>query len=190
MVRSDATRHRARLLDVAADALRADPRAGLASIADAAGLTRTTMYAHFASRAALVEAVLAGTMETAAADWDARGPHPTATAALEDHLRASWRAFAGQGGLAAAGIDALGADRVDQLHEPLRTRVRELVDRGRAEGAFDPVADPDWLVRTWSALVHAAGHRVRETPDDLAAVTDDLVATVLRAYGVRGQATR
>lgn len=182
MPRSDVVRHRARILDVAAGTLRADPRAGLVRIADAAGLTRTTMYAHFPSRAALVDAVIETAIAAAAAEWDERGPHPSAAAALEEHLRGSWQAFSGQGGLTAAGLDALGPVRLRELHDPLRVRVRALADRGREEGTVDPVADPDWLVRVWFALVHAAGDRVRETPDDLAAVTDDLLATVRRAW--------
>jgi AcrR family transcriptional regulator len=182
VTRSDVARHRARILEVAAEMLRADPRAGLLRIADAAGLTRTTMYAHFPSRAALVDAVIATAMDAAAAEWDDRGPHPDAAAALEDHLRGSWRAFSAQIGLTAAGFDALGPARLDQLHAPMRERVRALADRGRAEGTVDPAMDPDWLVRAWFALVHAAGDRVRETPDDVAAVTEDLVATVRRAW--------
>jgi AcrR family transcriptional regulator len=188
--RSDVVRHRERILAVAGEVLRTDPRAGLVTIAEAAGLTRTTMYAHFPSRAALVDAVLTAVLADAAAAWDGRGPHPSATAAVEDHLRGSWRAFAEQGGLVVAGLDVLGPDRVRELHEPLRERVRDLVDRGRAEGDIDPAADPDWLVRTWSALVHAAGDRLRETPDALDAVTADLVGTVRRAWspGCPGQA--
>lgn len=186
MPRSDVVRHRARILDVAAGTLRDDPRAGLVRIADAAGLTRTTMYAHFPSRAALVDAVIATAIAGAAAEWDDRGPHPDAAAALEDHLRGSWRAFAGQVGLTAAGLDALGPARLQELHGPLRDRVRALADRGRAEGTVDPAADPDWLVRVWFALVHAAGDRVREAPDDLAAVTADLVGTVRRAWAAPG----
>lgn len=178
MARSDVVRHRARILDVAAATLRSDPRAGLVRIADAAGLTRTTMYAHFPSRAALVEAVIATAVDAAAAEWDDEDP----AAAMEDRLRRSWAAFAGQSGLSAAGLDALGPERLHELHAPLRDRVRALADRGRAEGTVDPAADPDWLVRTWFALVHAAGDRVRDTPDDLGAVTDDLVTTVRRAW--------
>ena len=185
MPRSDAERHRARLLAVAAEVLRDDPRAGLAAIATAAGLTRTTMYAHFTSRAALVEAVTGAAIGTAVAEWDARGPYDTATAAAADHLRGSWQVLAGQGGLAVAGTEVLGAEHVGRLHEPLRARVRDLVERGLAEGGVDPAADPDWLVRTWFALVHAAGDRVRETGGDPAAAADDLVATVLRAWSPR-----
>ena len=182
MTRSDVVRHRARILDVAADTLRADPRAGLVHIAEAAGLTRTTMYAHFRSRAALVEAVITAAVDAVVAEWDGRAPHPDAAADLEDHLRSSWAAFAGQAGLAAAGLEALGPGRHQELHAPLRDRVRALADRGRAEGTVDPAADPDWLVRVWFALVHAAGDRVRDTADDPAAVTEDLVTTVRRAW--------
>ena len=182
MTRTDVVRHRARILAVADEVLRRDPRAGLAAIADAAGLTRTTMYAHFSSRAVLVEAVLAASMAAAAAEWDARGPYEDAAEAVAGHLAGSWQMFAGLGGLAVAGHDTLGEDRGRALHEPLAERVRALVDRGRAEGVVDPGPDPDWQVRTWFALVHAAGDRLRETPDALAAVTADLVATLLRAW--------
>ncbi|MBO9533414.1 MAG: TetR/AcrR family transcriptional regulator [Solirubrobacteraceae bacterium] len=46
--RADARRNRERILEAAADVLGADPSAGLPEIAEAAGVSRATVYRHFA----------------------------------------------------------------------------------------------------------------------------------------------
>ncbi len=56
-LRSDARANRDRILEVARDALGADPEASLNSIAKAAGVGAGTLYRHFPSREALVVAV-------------------------------------------------------------------------------------------------------------------------------------
>ncbi len=53
-LRADAKENRDRILDVARDALAADPAASLNSIAKAAGVGTGTLYRHFPSREALV----------------------------------------------------------------------------------------------------------------------------------------
>jgi AcrR family transcriptional regulator len=55
--RRDAEVHRGALLDAGLAALVADPDAGLDAVAAAAGLSRRTVYGHFASRDALVAAL-------------------------------------------------------------------------------------------------------------------------------------
>lgn len=56
--RRDAVRNRDELLACAQRELARDPRASLATIARAAGLTRRTLYGHFADRDALVRGVI------------------------------------------------------------------------------------------------------------------------------------
>src|SRR5580700_7544652 len=53
-LRADAQANRDRLLEVARDALTADPKASLNSIAKAAGVGAGTLYRHFPSRESLV----------------------------------------------------------------------------------------------------------------------------------------
>ncbi len=53
-LRSDARANRDRVLEVARDALAADPEASLNAIAKAAGVGAGTLYRHFPSREALV----------------------------------------------------------------------------------------------------------------------------------------
>ena len=66
--RSDATKHRAALLDAARAELNRDPDASLDAIAAAAGLSRRAVYGHFASRDALVAELAAlGAARVAAA---------------------------------------------------------------------------------------------------------------------------
>jgi serine phosphatase RsbU (regulator of sigma subunit) len=55
--RSDAALNRARILEAAAEALVADADVGMADVAEAAGVSRGTIYRHFSSREELIDAV-------------------------------------------------------------------------------------------------------------------------------------
>jgi AcrR family transcriptional regulator len=63
-LRADAQANRDRILDVARDALAADPAASLNSIAKAAGVGAGTLYRHFPSRESLVFAVYRKEVDT------------------------------------------------------------------------------------------------------------------------------
>ena len=181
--RRDAVAHRERILQAARSVLSEQPRAGLAVVAAASGLTRTTVYAHYRSREALVDALVERTIADGVTAWDARGPHPDPVAAVEDHLRSSWRSLAGEASLLEAASDALGADRLAELHAPLQQRVGALLEQGRAAGALAADVALSFQVRTWFALVHEAG---REHGDDGAQTEESLVRTLLRALGADG----
>src|SRR5215210_43820 len=56
-MRSDAARNVHRIVEVAARLLGDDPQMGMAEVATAAGISRATVYRHFASRDALIEAI-------------------------------------------------------------------------------------------------------------------------------------
>src|SRR3954451_24983892 len=57
--RADADRSVAAILDAALDALAADPEASMVEIARQAGVVRATIYMHFPTRDALIDAVTA-----------------------------------------------------------------------------------------------------------------------------------
>src|SRR5260370_14899161 len=89
--RADAEQNVTAILDAAARALSAQPEAGVEDIARAAGLSRQTVYAHFPSREALLDAVVArATAEVAAAfEAAALGAAPPAEALIR-LLDAGW----------------------------------------------------------------------------------------------------
>src|SRR3954467_5535892 len=90
--RADAERSVARILDAAVDALAGDPDVSMAEIARRAGVVRATIYVHFPTREALLEAVTHRAIETVAQTIDAAEPHRGPPAeALARVVAASWR---------------------------------------------------------------------------------------------------
>src|SRR6266849_4504789 len=69
--RADARRNVAAILDAALLCLARDPDASVGDIAQAAGVGRVTLYGHFRSRADLIDAVLARTLDQAHVVLDA-----------------------------------------------------------------------------------------------------------------------
>ena len=56
-MRADAARNVHRIVEVAARLLGEDPHAGMAEVAAAAGISRATVYRHFTTREALIDAI-------------------------------------------------------------------------------------------------------------------------------------
>src|SRR5215212_3289677 len=55
--RADAERSIARILDAAVEALASDPETSMAEVARRAGVVRATIYVHFSTREALIDAL-------------------------------------------------------------------------------------------------------------------------------------
>ncbi|WP_285041051.1 TetR/AcrR family transcriptional regulator [Plantibacter sp. LMC-P-059a] len=144
--RRDATENRVALLEAARLALRSDPDASLETIAAAAGLTRRSVYGHFATRDELVNAVVvAGAERVASSITAVRGDDPLTTIALigdvlwaqVDHVRIM-APLAVRGPLRAVTAAAL---------EPVRTLLLHTVQAGIADGSIRPDIDADILAR-------------------------------------------
>ncbi|MGG7465366.1 TetR/AcrR family transcriptional regulator [Plantibacter sp. YIM 135347] len=155
--RRDAALNRAALLEAAAATLRSDPDASLEAIAAAAGLTRRSVYGHFANRDELVNAVvIAGAERVAAAIGAVRHEDPLTTIALigdvlwteVDHVRVM-APLAVRGPLRAVTAAAL---------EPVRTLLRDTVEAGIARGSIRTDIAPDTLAR----LIESAAVAVLE----------------------------
>lgn len=180
--RSDARRNRERVLDAAYLVLTTRPQAGLAEVARASGLTRTTVYAHFATREDLLDALVEQAMARALAevsdhDLDALTP----AAALERLVGSSWRQVSAHAAL----LPVLG-DKAEALHATVVRRVRRLADRGRADGTFRSDVPESWLVAVYFSLVHTAGREIAAGTLDDDTVVPALVAVLGDAWrGVR-----
>jgi len=160
-VRSDSTRNRERILDAALAALSRDPSATMTAIAQAAGVGRVTLYGHFETRQALVEALFARTVERSDAllGGVALGDDPAR--ALHTLTRSAWRVVDAVHSLLAVAQDELGDDAVRERVEPALGRVRHLIEQGQASGAFRTDQSAQWLTSCYFAIVHGAADDVR-----------------------------
>lgn len=173
--RADAERNNTAIVDAAIGCLLADPQAGMAEIARAAGVSRVTLYAHFPSREAVVEAVLERTVADASEVLEA---HTAESAPADEALlglaRSSWRILDRHSALFLAVTTTLTPALMREHHERALAPLRRLLDRGRAEGAIRRDLPAEWLVTVFYSLIHAAAAEVQagrlsadEVPDTL-----------------------
>ncbi|MER5303287.1 TetR/AcrR family transcriptional regulator [Streptomyces lasiicapitis] len=159
--RADAERSRVAVLDAALRLLAERPDAGMAAIAAAAGVTRQTVYAHFGTRDALLNAVADRITDQAMAAMDEAeengGPALDSLLRLQD---IGWRLFERNPVLLQLGSTKAGADADRVRHEPVAARLTRLIEKGQRSGEFDPAPPATWLVAAVTALGHAAGDEV------------------------------
>ncbi|WP_127506234.1 TetR/AcrR family transcriptional regulator [Actinoplanes solisilvae] len=178
--RLDAERSRGAVLDAAITVLGRQTDASIEDIAAAAGVVRQTVYAHFPSRTALLAAVVDHlTAETASVLGALDLTTPPPGEALRRWLEASW-AIVKRYPVLLSPIIADAAPPADKhdLHQPVTTRLSELVRRGRQAGVFEARYSEDWMISATIALGHAAGRQVtagRMGPDEAGAAYRDSV---------------
>jgi AcrR family transcriptional regulator len=159
--RADARRNARRLLDATADLLATDPGASLEQVAASAGVSRATLYHHFASRDALLDALTERSVgEVAAAVQSARPSEDSATAAMERVLRAAWQVVGRYRGLVLVNPARLERSELRARLDPALAPIRALIGRGQASGEFDSDVPVEWLMGTITDLIHAASRAV------------------------------
>jgi len=180
--RADAERSIARILDAAVDALAGDPDASMAAIARRAGVVRATIYVHFPTREALLEAVTHRAIAEVAQVIDAAEPHRGDPAdALARVVAASWRRLGRYHALVAINTQQHGHDELRERHGSVLAALEPLIERGQANGNFRADVPVAWHLSMVLALVHAASGelgagRVTDTEAERA-----LIPTVLGA---------
>lgn len=178
--RADARRNIAAILDAAADCLARDPEMSVADIAAAAGVGRVTLYGHFKTRAELVDAVLARTIEHADAILDATDTSGDPADAMARLVDASWQLVRQFSNILMAAQRELPAERIRGVHDPILRRVQSIIRRGQRAGTFRTDLPADWLTTVAFSLMHAAAADAsagRIDPGDAAG----LVTATLRA---------
>jgi AcrR family transcriptional regulator len=182
--RADAERSIARILDAAVDALASDAEASMAEIARRAGVVRATVYVHFATREALLEAVTHRAIAEVAEVIEAAEPHRgDAAEALARVVAASWRRLGRYHALVAINTQHHGHAELRERHSSVLASLEPLIARGQADGTFRADVPAAWHLSMVMALIHAASGELgaeRVTGTDAEAA---LVATVLGAVG-------
>ena len=153
MQRRDARSNRARILDVAQRVLADNPDATINDVAAAAGVVRRTVYAHFASREALidgialeaVERISAALARVPAADESAVTVFVRQTLALT-RVGDQYRLL-----LAVARTD-LGHNGIHDILGPMRESAAAVIRRGQREGVFSSYQAADVLILNIEAI--------------------------------------
>jgi AcrR family transcriptional regulator len=159
-LRADAQRSIERILDAAVQELALDPEASMAAVARRAGVVRATVYVHFPTREALVEAVTKRALaESAEAIRAAEPDRGDPDEALRRVLEAAWRVLARHHALVAI-TTRRESEEVRELHGLVLGLLEPLLRRGQADGAFDDTVTVDWLLTVVLELVHAASREV------------------------------
>lgn len=184
--RSDAQRSAQAIVSAARTLLVDCPDSSMDQIASAAGVTRQTVYAHFPSRAALVQAIVeaAGAEFEAAldaADLDSRHPSEAVTTFLD----IGWPFLRRYFPLLLVSEDA--HDRVvgDGPHHAVAARLERIIRRGQRIGEFDRALSATWLATAILGLGHTAGQHVTSGHLTPAKAVITLRVSALRLCGVR-----
>jgi AcrR family transcriptional regulator len=160
-LRADARRNTERILDATSELIAVDPAVSLEQIAARAGVSRATLYHHFASRDALIDALTArSVVEVKAALEAARPSEGTPAEALERVLRAAWQVIGRYRGLVIVNPQRLERTELRARLEPALALVRELIARGQRSGEFDSELPADWLIGIVTDMIHAASRQV------------------------------
>ncbi len=158
-MRADARRNREQLLEVASDAFREfGVDASLEEIARRAGVGIGTLYRHFPSREALLEAVFRRDVEEVADSAEELLREFPPDKALDEWMRRFVNYVAGKKGLATHLKTVLSADSplFVYAHERMNASVRGLVLAAAAAGAIREDVDPADLLRALSGVCLAA----------------------------------
>lgn len=180
--RADAERSIARIVSAARTSLNNDPDATIDDIAKAAGVGRMTLYGHFRTRPALIEAALVEALRVGEETLSAIDLTGDAREALTRLLASSWSLVAESAALLTAAQGVLPAGRIRELHAGAADRLEELVRRGQQQGVFRTDLPISWLVNAVHYILNGAAEENRAgriATEDVAHIVTATVQSML-----------
>ncbi len=149
------------ILDAAEELLQ-QGQANISAVAVLAGVSRVTVYAHFPTWTALLEAAVERAVRrTMAALESAHANDGPPVEALDRMIAAAWQHLARYEAMAAAVAELLSPESVARTHHAAHRTIGMLLARGQADGSFRADLPAVWLVTACIALVHACSDGVR-----------------------------
>ena len=155
----------------------------MAEIARRAGLVRATVYVHFPTREALVEAVTARAITEAATAIQAAQPEQgNAADALRRVVTSAWRGLERYHALVAINTQLPQAE-LRARHHAVMAILEPLIERGQRDGTFRAGVPAAWHLSMMLALIHTASAELRAERINRTEAEEALVATILGALG-------
>lgn len=182
--RADAERSVEAILEAGLEALASDPDSSMSEIARRAGVVRATVYVHFPTRTALLDAVMEHAVAQVAEATRSAEPHRgEPEEALQRVLRATWHKLSDFHALLAINTSRLSAKELHRRHQPVMTLFVPLIERGQRKGSFRSDLPVAWHLAMIRAIAHAASAELqsgRIAADD---VEQAMLSTVMNALG-------
>ena len=178
---------RNQIVDAAAYVLRTREPADVTfeEIADAAGVSRQTVYAHFKSREALIAVVInAERAAHLAMLIDARLERVPPVDAVRGFLDISWRLVDRFPLLLDPALARTPDPEGEDPHVRVAVVLERIIRRGQRAGDFDRTLPVGWLAAATFGLGHTAAELVASGTLDLERAATLLEASVMRLYGV------
>ena len=180
--RADAERSITAITNAALEALASDPDASMAAIARRAGVVRATIYMHFPTREALLDAVMENSVAMVAeATRRAEPDHGEPNEALERVLLATWKQLSELQNVLQINMRRLTAQELRRRHLPVTSQFIPLLERGQAAGVFRADVSATWLIAVVRAIVHAASTELQVGRLTEAEVEPTMLTTALAA---------
>jgi AcrR family transcriptional regulator len=183
--RADAQRSIDAIVGAARAMLVERPDASVEEIAEAAGVSRQTVYAHFSSREVLIAAVINDERASRlAALVDARLDRVAPVDAVRGFLDISWQLVDRFPLLLDPALARTPDPDGEDPHRPVAVVLERIIRRGQRSGDFDPTVPAGWLAAATFGLGHAAAELVASGALDVRRAATLLEASVLRLYRV------
>jgi AcrR family transcriptional regulator len=187
--RATAERNVAAILDAVENLLERRAQASISAVAAEAGVSRVTVYAHFPTGEALLEAAVERAVRQTMAALEGVGlDDGPPLQVLERMLAAAWRHLARYGAMAQAVAEQMSPEAIARTHQAAHRTIGALLARGQADGSFRTDLPAGWLVTSTIALIHACADEVRagriaddDAPRMLAVTVGDLFTGPARA---------
>ncbi len=183
--RADAQRSIDAIVEAARTTFIERPDASMEQVADAAGVSRQTVYAHFSSREVLIAAVinteramLLGVLV------DARLDRLAPIDAVRSFLDISWRLVDRFPLLLDPALARTPAPDGGDPHPAVAGVLERIIRRGQRSGDFDRTLSVGWLAAATFGLGHTAAELVAGGALDVKKAVTLLEVSVLRLYGV------
>lgn len=160
--RQIADRNAQAILDAAEELLRLEGHTSISAVAALAGVSRVTVYAHFPTWEALLEAAVERAVrQTMAALQSVHPDDGPPVQVLDRMLAAAWQHLARYQAMAQAVSELLSPEAVTRTHQAAHQALAALLERGRADGSFRTDVPAAWLATASIALIHACSDSVR-----------------------------